>query len=186
MANTKLSLNLHRRLDRSRARKTKHQVKRLGEKPSRFFHYLTVVAACATIATLMLNATNSYRGLYMEPRAKLTVSISSVSWSSSDVSSSISVLVEISNYSPRKANILPDLNLTLVFENSTFEFPDQNCTFGTRILEPAQQTEFIFSFDITNSTLLNVNDLKRMIFTISYIDDQGTQQQQFEFIRPHS
>jgi hypothetical protein len=130
---------------------------------------------------------NFYHGLYMQPRAKLTVSIASFQVESVDAIRTImSVPVRISNYSPRTANILSDWNLTLIFKNSTFQIPNQNCTFGTTKLDPAQQTEFDFSYDITNNTSIDTNALKSMVFTISYIDDQGAQQQQFEFIRPHS
>jgi|GEM_PF-2344581 hypothetical protein len=149
-----------------------------------FIYYITILAACATIATLVLTEANFYLGFYMQPRAKLTVSISSYKWTSSDTtSSSIGIPVTISNYSPRTANILPDWNLTLVFNNSTFQIPNANCTFGTTKLDPAQQTEFYYSYDITNNTSFDMNELKSVYFTISYIDDQGTQTEGLEFIR---
>lgn len=147
-----------------------------------FIYYITILASCATIATLVLNEAHFYLGFYMQPRAKLTVSISSYTWTSSDTASSIRIPVTISNYSPRTANILPDWNLTLVFKNSTFQIPNANCTFGTTKLDPAQQTQFDFSYDITNNTLFDMNGLKSMYFTISYIDDQGTQTQEIESI----
>ncbi len=147
-----------------------------------FIYYITILAACATIATLVLTEANFYLGFYMQPRAKLTVSISHYTWTSSDTSSSISIPVTISNYSPRKANILPNWNLTLAFNNSTFQIPNANCTFGTTILDPAQQTEFHYSYDITNNNSFDMNELKSMYFTISYIDDQGTQTQRLELI----
>lgn len=149
-------------------------------------YYLTMIAAIATITTLALNGMNFYRGLYLQPRARLTVSIGSFEMSGSDTWDSMSVTVTISNNSPRTANILKDWNLTMVFTNFVFQFPNQNCTYGTTKLDPAQQTDFVFSYDITNNTSIDVNALQRLVFTISYIDDQGTQTHPFEFIRPHS
>lgn len=160
--------------------------KRIREFRGNVRYYLTVITAIAAITTLALNGMNFYRGLYLQPRARLTVSIGSFEVSGSDTWTSMSISVTISNYSPRTANILKDWNLTLVFNNSTFQFPNQNCTYGATKLDPAQQTEYVFSYDITNNTSIDVNALRSMIFTISYIDDQGTQQQQFMFIRPHS
>jgi len=163
----------------------------LPEKSKREFrgnvrYYFTIIAAIAAIITLALNGMNFYRGLYLQPRARLTVSIGSFEVSGSGTWDSMSVSVTISNYSPRTANILKDWNLTLVFSNSTFQFPNQNCSYGATELDPAQQTEYVFSYDIKNNTAIDVNSLKSLIFTISYIDDQGTQQQQFMFIRPYS
>ena len=147
--------------------------------------YITVISCLAGIIALIFSGVNLWH-TYFQPRAKLTVTIGSFEVSGSDTWASMSISVTVSNYSPRRANILKDWNLTLVFSNSTFQFPNQNCTYGTTTLDPAQQTEFVFSYDITNNTSIDVNALQRLVFTISYIDDQGTQTQPFEFIRPHS
>lgn len=156
-----------------------------GKKRSILF-YVTIISCLAGIIALIFSGLNLWHTYFLQPRAKLTVSIGAFHESWSETSASMSIPVSITNYSPRTANILKDWNLTLVFTNSTFQFPNQNCTYGTTELHSAQQTEFVFSYDITNDTSIDVNTLQRVIFTISYIDDQGTQTQQFEFIRPHS
>jgi len=156
-----------------------------GKKKGILF-YITMISCLAGIIALIFSGLNLWHIYFLQPRAKLTVSIGSFEVSGSSTWDSMSISVTVSNYSPRTANILKDWNLTLVFSNSTFQFPIQNCTYGTTKLDSAQQTEFVFSYDITNNTSIDTNTLRSMIFTVSYIDDQGTQTQQSEFIRPHS
>lgn len=119
---------------------------------------------------------------YLQPRAKLTVYFGSITFAYSSSSNiSIRIPVTVSNYSPRTANIIKDWNLTVTFmDNSRFEYPIKNCTYGTRILEPAQQTEFLFSYDFTNTPIHT--EVHSVHFIISYIDDQGTRTQGFEVI----
>lgn len=149
--------------------------------------YIVIVTCAVGILSMSFGGLNVFHIYFLQPRAKLTASIYSFEVASFDSTwSSMSVDVSIANNSPRTANIIKDWNLTLVFSNSKFQFPIQNCTYGTTKLEPAQQTEFVFSYDITNNTSIDTNALRSMIFIISYIDDQGTQTQQFESIRPHS
>jgi hypothetical protein len=118
-------------------------------------------------------------------RAELTISVGSISFSFTDsTTASMSVPVRVINYSPRVAHI-KDWSLVLNFNGTSFQFPNLNCTHGLTVLDPAQQTEFVYSYDISNDTSL-VNSLTSGVFTISFIDDLGTQQQQFEFFRAHS
>jgi hypothetical protein len=153
------------------------------ERRSNILYYLAIIATITPIITLGLNELDFYSGLYHQPRARLTISMNSFQVVGSDTWVSMSVPVTITNNSPRKANIMKDWNLTLVFSNSTFQFPNQNCTYGTTVLDSAQETQIVFSYDITNNHSIDTNTLRNMIFTISYIDDQGIQTQQFEAIR---
>jgi len=115
-------------------------------------------------------------------RAELTISVDSISFSFTDsTTASISVPVRVINYSPKEARI-KDWSLVLNFNGTSFQFPNQNCTHGLTDLFPVQQTEFVYSYDISNNSSLS-NRLTSGVFTISFIDELGTLQQQFEFYR---
>jgi len=117
-------------------------------------------------------------------RAELTISVDSISFSFTDsTTASMSVPVRVINYSPKEAHI-KDWSLVLNFDGTSFQFPNHNCTHGLTDLLSAQQTEFDFSYDISNHTSF-VNSLASGVFTISFIDDLGTQQQHFEFFTGH-
>jgi hypothetical protein len=115
-------------------------------------------------------------------RAELTIRVDSINFRFSDsTTASMSVPVTVINYSPQTAHIT-DWSLMLNFNGTSFQFPNLNCTHGPTVLNPAQQTEFVYSYDISNNSSLS-NKLTSGVFTISFIDNVGLKQQQIEFYR---
>lgn len=113
-------------------------------------------------------------------RAELTISVDSIRFSFADsTTASMSVPIRVINYSPQTAHIT-DWSLKLDFNGTPFQFPNLNCTHGPTVLDPAQQTEFAYSYDISNNGSL-INSLTSGVFTISFIDDMGTRYQQIKF-----
>ena len=145
------------------------------------------IGCIVSIIALVLALIASYPVLYnfFNPiRAELTISVDSISFSFTDsTTASMSVPVTVINYSPQIAHIT-DWSLMLNFNGTPFQFPNQNCTHGLTELSPSQQTEFVFSYDISNNASLS-HSLTSGVFTITYIDSKGTQQEQFEFSRGH-
>jgi hypothetical protein len=115
-------------------------------------------------------------------RAELTISVDSISPSFPDNTTvSMIIPIKVINYSPKEAHI-KDWNLVLSYNGSSYQIPNQNCSYGTTDLLPAQQTEFVYQCDM-NASLVS-NEVGSGVFTISLIDDLGTLQQQLEFYTP--
>jgi hypothetical protein len=111
-------------------------------------------------------------------RAELTISADSLGVSfTNNTTASWTVPIRVVNYSPKEAHIV-EWGLTLNFNGASLGISNQNCTHGNTDLSPAQQTEFVYLFDVNTSLY---SGLGSGVFSISFIDDQGTLRQQFEF-----
>lgn len=140
--------------------------------------YVSIIILIIAIPPFVSFCYNALRPI----RAELTLLIDPISFSFSDsTSASMTVPVRVINYSPKEARI-KDWSLVLDFNGTLFQFPNQNCTHGLTDLFPVQQTEFVYSYDISENSSL-VNRLTSGVFTISFIDDLGTLQQQIKFYR---
>jgi hypothetical protein len=115
-------------------------------------------------------------------RAELTISADSIGVNSvSNTTASLTVPLKVADYSPKEAH-LANWSLMIDFNGASLQVSNKNCTHGNTDLSSAQQTEFVYFFDI-NKTYLS-RGIGSGVFSISFIDDLGILQQQFTFYTP--
>ena len=117
-------------------------------------------------------------------RAELTISVDDFSLTRVNNSTTaffLTLPIRVADYSPKEAYIT-EWSLWLDFSGTSLQISNQNCTYGNTNLSPAQQTEFLYSFKVNDTQL---SRLSSSTFSISYIDYQGTLQEQFESYYPH-
>jgi hypothetical protein len=115
-------------------------------------------------------------------RAELTISAGSIGYNLSNRSTAIlTVPIIVADYSPKEAHIMK-WSLTLYFNNAPLQVSNKSCICGTTDLSPAQQTEFKYLVNL-NDTLIS-RGIGAGTFSISFIDNLGTLQQQFVFYTP--